>query len=237
MGRAFEYRRASKEKRWDKMSKLFPKLGKAISIAVKEGGSGDPDMNSKLRTAIMAAKAQNMPKDNIEAAIKRALGKDGIQITEVNYEIKAPHGALFFVECATDNTTRTVANLKSYVNKFGGQMLTNNSLEFMFSRKAHFEVAKEGLGNLEELELELIDYGLESMEIEDKIVHIYGDYTSFGSLANALEKINANVKKAALERIANNPVEFSEEQLVDIEKLLDRIEYDDDVQAVFTNIA
>ena len=237
MGRAFEYRRASKEKRWDKMSKLFPKLGKAISIAVKEGGSGDPDMNSKLRTAIMAAKAQNMPKDNIEAAIKRALGKDGIQITEVNYEIKAPHGALFFVECATDNTTRTVANLKSYVNKFGGQMLTNNSLEFMFSRKAHFEVAKEGLGNLEELELELIDYGLESMEIEDKIVHIYGDYTSFGSLANALEKINANVKKAALERIANNPVEFSEEQLVDIEKLLDRIEDDDDVQAVFTNIA
>lgn len=237
MGRAFEYRRASKEKRWDKMSKLFPKLGKAISIAVKEGGSGDPDMNSKLRTAIMAAKAQNMPKDNIEAAIKRALGKDGIQITEVNYEIKAPHGALFFVECATDNTTRTVANLKSYVNKFGGQMLTNNSLEFMFSRKAHFEVAKEGLGNLEELELELIDYGLESMEIEDGIVHIYGDYTSFGSLANALEKINANVKKAALERIANNPVEFSEEQLVDIEKLLDRIEDDDDVQAVFTNIA
>lgn len=237
MGRAFEYRRASKEKRWDKMSKLFPKLGKAISIAVKEGGSGDPDMNSKLRTAIMAAKAQNMPKDNIEAAIKRALGKDGIQITEVNYEIKAPHGALFFVECATDNTTRTVANLKSYVNKFGGQMLTNNSLEFMFSRKAHFEVAKEGLGNLEELELEFIDYGLESMEIEDEIVHIYGDYTSFGSLANALEKMNADVKKAALERIANNPVEFSEEQLVDIEKLLDRIEDDDDVQAVFTNIA
>ena len=237
MGRAFEYRRASKEKRWDKMSKLFPKLGKAISIAVKEGGSGDPDMNSKLRTAIMAAKAQNMPKDNIEAAIKRALGKDGIQITEVNYEIKAPHGALFFVECATDDTTRRVANLTSYVNKFGGQMLTNNSLEFMFSRKAHFEVAKEGLGNLEELELELIDYGLESMEIEDEIVHIYGDYTSFGSLANALEKINANVKKAALERIANNPVEFSEEQLVDIEKLLDRIEDDDDVQAVFTNIA
>ena len=237
MGRAFEYRRASKEKRWDKMSKLFPKLGKAISIAVKEGGSGDPDMNSKLRTAIMAAKAQNVPKDNIEAAIKRALGKDGIQITEVNYEIKAPHGALFFVECATDNTTRTVANLKSYVNKFGGQMLTNNSLEFMFSRKAHFEVAKEGLGNLEELELELIDYGLESMEIEDEIVHIYGDYTSFGSLANALEKMNADVKKAALERIANNPVEFSEEQLVDIEKLLDRIEDDDDVQAVFTNIA
>ncbi len=237
MGRAFEYRRASKEKRWDKMSKLFPKLGKAISIAVKEGGSEDPDMNSKLRSAILAAKAQNMPKDNIEAAIKRALGKDGIQITEVNYEIKAPYGALFFVECATDNPTRTVANLKSYVNKFGGTMLTNNSLEFMFSRKAHFEVAKTNIKDLEELELTLIDVGLDSMEIEEEIVHIYGDYTSFGTLANALQSLQIEVKKAALERIANTPVEFSEEQLVDIEKLLDKIEDDDDVQAVFTNIA
>ncbi|MDD6055015.1 MAG: YebC/PmpR family DNA-binding transcriptional regulator [Helicobacteraceae bacterium] len=237
MGRAFEYRRASKEKRWDKMSKLFPKLGKAISIAVKEGGSGDPDMNAKLRSAIMAAKAQNMPKDNIEAAIKRALGKDGIQITEVNYEVKAPHGALFFIECATDNTTRTVANLKSYVNKLGGQMLTNNSLEFMFSRKAHFEVAKSGIADIDELELTLIDAGLESLEIDDEIIHVYGDYTAFGTLGNALEELKLEVKKAALERIATNPVEFSEEQLVDIEKLLDRIEDDDDVQAVFTNIA
>ena len=237
MGRAFEYRRASKEKRWDKMSKLFPKLGKAISIAVKEGGSGDPDMNSKLRTAILAAKAQNMPKDNIEAAIKRALGKDGVQITEINYEIKAPHGALFFVECATDNSTRTVANLKSYANKLGGQMLQNNSLEFMFSRKAHFEITKENMGDLEELELNLIDAGLDSMEVEDGIIHIYGDYTSFGTLMNALEQISANIQKAALERIPTNPVEFSDEELVDIEKLLDRIEDDDDVQAVFTNIA
>lgn len=237
MGRAFEYRRASKEKRWDKMSKLFPKLGKAISIAVKEGGSGDPDMNSKLRSAILAAKAQNMPKDNIEAAIKRALGKDGITITEVNYEIKAPHGALFFVECATDNSTRTVANLKSYVNKFGGQMLTNNSLEFMFSRKAHFEISKENTNDIEELELELIDFGLETLEVDGDIIHIYGDYTSFGTLATALEEKGLDVKKAALERIANNPVEFSEEQLVDIEKLLDKIEEDDDVQVVFTNIA
>ncbi|MCH5322716.1 MAG: YebC/PmpR family DNA-binding transcriptional regulator [Helicobacter sp.] len=237
MGRAFEYRRASKEKRWDKMSKLFPKLGKAISIAVKEGGSGDPDMNAKLRTAILAAKAQNMPKDNIEAAIKRALGKDGVQITEVNYEIKAPHGALFFVECATDNTTRTVANLKSYANKLGGQMLQNNSLEFMFSRKAHFAITKESAGDLEDLELNLIDAGLDSLEIEEEIVHIYGDYTSFGNLANALEERGVEVKTAALERIPTNPVEFSEEELLDIEKLLDRIEEDDDVQAVWTNIA
>lgn len=239
MGRAFEYRRASKEKRWDKMSKLFPKLGKAISIAVKEGGSGDPEANSKLRTAILAAKAQNMPKDNIEAAIKRALGKDGAQIVEVNYEIKAPHGALFFVECATDNSTRTVANLKSYVNKIGGQMLQNGSLEFMFSRKAHFELSKQGLSNLEELELELIDAGLEELEEDEggETIHIWGDYVNFGSLANALEKNHLEVKKAALERVANTPVEFSEEQLVDIEKLLDRIEEDDDVQAVWTNIA
>ena len=237
MGRAFEYRRASKEKRWDKMSKLFPKLGKAISIAVKEGGSGDPDMNSKLRSAILAAKAQNMPKDNIEAAIKRALGKDGIQITEVNYEIKAPHGALLFVECATDNPTRTVANLKSNVNKIVCTILTNNSLEFMFSRKAHFEVAKADIKDLEELELNLIDAGLDSMNIEEEIVHIYGDYTSFGTLANALESLQIEIKKAALERIANTPVEFNEEQLIDIEKLLDKIEDDDDVQVVFTNIA
>lgn len=239
MGRAFEYRRASKEARWDKMSKLFPKLGKAITIAVKEGGSADPDMNAKLRSAILAAKAQNMPKDNIDAAIKRASGKDGAQIVEVNFEIKAPHGALFFVECATDNNMRTVANLKSYVNKIGGQMLENNSLGFMFKRMAHFEISLASAGDLEVLELELIDSGLESLEADNEagVVHIWGDYTAFGELGGAIESKKLEVKKAALERVANTPVEFSEEQLVDIERLLDRIEEDDDVQAVFTNIA
>ncbi|NLU34284.1 MAG: YebC/PmpR family DNA-binding transcriptional regulator [Wolinella succinogenes] len=237
MGRAFEYRRAAKEKRWDKMSKLFPKLGKLITIAAKEGGA-DPEMNAKLRTAITNAKAQNMPKDNIDAAIKRALGKDGVVITEVNYEAKGPHGVLLFIECATDNPTRTVANVKSYINKIGGQLLQNGSLEFMFSRKAVFEFPKSHLHmDREELELALIDAGLEELDEQGETLYVYGDYTQFGSLSSTLEELKIDVTKASLQRIANTPVEFSEEQLADIEKLIDRIEDDDDVQAVFTNIA
>ncbi len=235
MGRAFEYRRAAKEKRWDKMSKVFPKLAKSITVAAKEGGE-DPDMNPKLRSAILAAKAENMPKDNIDAAIKRASGKDGVDIKEVNYEGKAPHGALIFVECATDNATRTVANVKAHFGKCGGQMLQNGSLEFMFSRKAVFEFEKGEL-ELEELELELIDAGLEELECEGEKVFIYGDYTSFGSLNKALEDLKIELTKSSLQRIPTNPVEFSEEQMVDIEKLIDRLEDDDDVQFVYTNIA
>lgn len=237
MGRAFEYRRAAKEKRWDKMSKLFPKLGKIITIAAKEGGS-DPEMNAKLRTAIANAKAQNMPKDNIDAAIKRASGKDGVVITEVNYEAKGPHGVLLFIECATDNPTRTVANIKSYINKIGGQLLQNGSLEFMFSHKAVFEIPRTNIKiELEELELSLIDAGLEELDESGDSVYVYGDYTQFGSLNSTLESLNIEVAKANLQRIANTPIEFNEEQLIDIEKLLDKIEDDDDVQAVFTNIA
>ena len=138
MGRAFEYRRAAKEKRWDKMSKLFPKLGKAITMAAKEGGD-DPAMNAKLRTAIQNAKAQNMPKDNIEAAVKRATQKDLASFSEIIYEGKGPHGVLVYVECATDNPTRTVANVKSYFNKVGGSIVPNGQLEFMFGRKSVFE--------------------------------------------------------------------------------------------------
>ena len=179
MGRAFEYRRAAKAKRWDKMSKVFPKRAKTITIAAKEGG-GDPDMNPKLRTAILAAKAENMPKDNIDAAITRALGKDGDDIKEVTYEGKAAHGALIFIECATDNPTRTVANLKSYFNKNNGQMLQNGAIEFMFSRKAVFEVAVPE-SDIEEIELELIDAGLEEIEKVDESLFIFGDYTSFGA--------------------------------------------------------
>jgi len=137
MGRAFEYRRAAKEKRWDKMSRLFPKLGKAITMAAKEGGD-DPAMNAKLRTAVQNAKAQNMPKDNIEAAIKRASQKDLASFNEINYEGKGPHGVLIFIECATDNSTRTVANVKSYFNKSGGTVVPNGQLEFMFDRKSVF---------------------------------------------------------------------------------------------------
>ena len=236
MGRAFEYRRAAKEKRWDKMSKVFPKLGKAITMAAKEGGS-DPAMNSKLRTAIQNAKSENMPKDNIDAAIKRATQKDLASFTEVNYEGKGPHGVLVYVECATDNTTRTVANVKMYFNKAGGGVVPNGSLEFMFDRKSVFEIEKkEGL-DIEELELELIDAGLESIEEDEETIFVYGDYTAFGTLATAIETLNLEVKKSNLQRIPTSPVEFTEEQLVDIEKMLDRIEDDDDIQQVFTNIA
>ncbi len=236
MGRAFEYRRASKEKRWDKMSKLFPKLGKAITMAAKEGG-GDPDMNGKLRTAIQNAKAQNMPKDNIDNAIKRATQKDMANFSEINYEGKGPHGVLIFVECATDNPTRTVANVKSYFNKSGGQVVPNGQLEFMFNRKSVFEIVKSDAIDAEELELELIDAGCEEIEVTEEHVIVYGDFTSFGTLAKALEDLNIEVQKSSLQRIPTSPVEFSEEELVSIEKLLDKIEDDDDIQQVFTNIA
>ena len=236
MGRAFEYRRAAKEKRWDKMSKLFPKLGKAITMAAKEGGS-DPDMNATLRTAIKNAKVQNMPKDNIEAAIKRATSKDAEAYSEMNYEGKGPHGVLVFVECATDNPTRTVANVKSYFNKAGGSVVANGSLEFMFNRKSVFEFDALDEVDLEELELELIDAGLEEIEESEGKIYVYGEYTAFGSLSAGLEAMNIDVTKSNLQRIPTSPVEFTEEQLIDIEKMLDKIEDDDDIQQVFTNIA
>lgn len=236
MGRAFEYRRAAKEKRWDKMSKIFPRLGKTITIAAKAGGP-EPDTNSALRTAILNAKAQNMPKANIDAAIKRAFGKDAESFDEINYEGKGPHGVLIFVETATDNNTRTVANVKSYFNKNGGQLSPTGSLEFMFSRKAVFEFEKPANLDIEELELELIDAGLEEIEEHEGEFFAYADFTSFGAMSSAFEKLGINVTKANLKRYPNTPVEFTEEQMVDIEKLIDKLEDDDDVQAVYTNIA
>lgn len=236
MGRAFEYRRAAKEKRWDKMSKVFPKLGKAITMAAKEGGV-DPAMNSKLRTAIQNAKAENMPKDNIDSAIKRATQKDVESFTEVNYEGKGPHGVLVYVECATDNPTRTVANVKSYFNKSGGSVVPNGSMEYMFARKSVFEMVPNDNIDVESLELELIDAGCEEIEIEEGQITIYGDYTSFGTLAKGIEDMSLEVQKSSLKRIPTNPVTFTEQQLVDIEKLLDKIEDDDDILQVFTNIA
>jgi YebC/PmpR family DNA-binding regulatory protein len=235
MGRAFEYRRASKEARWDKMSRIFPKLGKNITIAAKEGGS-DPDTNAKLRTAIQNAKAQNMPKDNIEAAIKRATAKDAESFTEINYEGKGPHGSLIFVECATNNNTRTVANIKVYFNKNGGMVVPSGSLEFMFKRKAVFEFEKTPQMNPEDLELELIDAGLEELEVTEDKIFAYADYTNFGTLSKAFEEKKIPIIKANLQRIPTNPVEFTEEQMTDIEKLIDKLEEDDDVQAVYTNV-
>jgi len=236
MGRAFEYRKASKLKRWGAMSKLFPKLGKVITMAAKDGG-GDPDMNPKLRTAILNAKSENMPKDNIEAAIKRATEKNTADMSEVSFEGKAPHGVLLFIECATDNNTRTVANVKSILSKNGGEMLTNGSLEFMFDRKALFEFdLKDGM-DIEELELELIDAGLQEIESEGNEVLVTADYTSFGTLNKALEDLDIEIKKATLERISNSPLSITDEQHKDIDKILQRLDDDDDVQKVFSNLA
>lgn len=243
MGRAFEYRKAAKMKRWGMMSRVFPKLAKAITMAAKDGGP-DPDMNSSLRTAIQNAKAQNMPKDNIDKAIKRATSKDVEAYMEINYEGKGPHGVLVFVECATDNQNRTVANVKSYFNKADGALVPNGSLEYMFNRKAVFEFDKTDDMDLEELELELIDAGLEEIEEvnigeeeEELRVFVYGDYTQFGSLQAAIEGLNIEIKNAALKRYPTTPVEYSEEQLEEIEKMLDKLEEDDDVQAVYTNLS
>lgn len=236
MGRAFEYRRAAKEKRWDKMSRLFPRLGKAITLAAKEGGP-DPETNSKLRTAIQNAKAQNMPKDNIENAVKRANQKDMANFSEILYEGKAPHGVLVYVECATDNPTRTVANVKSYFNKVGGSIVPNGQLEFMFNRKSVFQIVKTDAIDVESLELDLIDAGLDEIEVTEEHIVVYGDYTSFGTLQAALDDLGIEVEKASLNRIPTTPIELTEEQLQDIDKLLDRIDEDDDVQQVFTNIA
>ena len=234
MGRAFEYRRAAKEARWDKMSKVFPKLAKAITVAAKEGGT-EPDMNPKLRAAIAAAKAQNMPKDNIDAAIKRASGKDSADIKTIFYDGKGAHGVQIIVECATDNPTRTVANVKAIFSKNGGEILPSGSLNFMFARKSVFELdmpAKE----LDEIELELIDFGLTEIEEDDGALYIYGDYASFGTLSEGIEKLGLEAKKASLQYIANSPVSLNEEQMSEVEKLLDKLEDDDDVQAVYTNI-
>jgi len=244
MGRAFEYRKAAKMKRWGTMSRIFPKLGKIITMAAKDGGM-DPDMNPKLRTAILNAKAQNMPKDNIDAAIKRAAAKDSADIKELTYDVKASHGVQMIVECATDNNTRTVANVKAILARNSAEMLTSGSLNFMFTRKCIFVFNKTENIDLEELELELIDFGLEEIE-EDmqpqeneddiSIVRIYGDFKSFGELSKALEDMKIEVKKASLEYIANTPIELSEEHIRELDTLIDKLEEDEDVQTVFTNI-
>ena len=235
MGRAFEYRRATKEKRWDKMSKLFPKISKAITLAAKEGGT-DPEMNFKLRATIQNAKAENMPKDNIDSAIRRANNKKIKDFVELTFEGKGPHGVLVIVETATDNVIRTTANIKSYFNKSDGNLVSPGSLEFMFARKSVFHIEKIEQ-DINELELFLIDYGLEEIELNESEIIIYGDYTSYGTINIGLNKLNINPSKSFLKRIPKNPMEFTEDQLIDIEKMLDKLEDDDDVQFVFTNIS
>ncbi|MEZ7957491.1 MAG: YebC/PmpR family DNA-binding transcriptional regulator [Rubritalea sp.] len=236
MGRAFEIRRGAKEKRWDKMSKLFPKLATSITMAAKEGGD-DPESNAKLRAAIATAKNENMPKDNIIKAIERATAKDSENFAEINYEGKGPHGVLLWVACATDNNTRTFSNIRTIFNKSGGGLLNSGGLEFMFTRKAVVAFKKTAGLDLDEVELALIDHGLEELDSDGDEVIAYGEFTSFGKLSKACEDLELEVTTARLERIPNSSAEFTEAQLEEIEEMIDKLDDDADVQSVFTNIA
>ncbi|MES2658710.1 MAG: YebC/PmpR family DNA-binding transcriptional regulator [Verrucomicrobiota bacterium] len=236
MGRHFECRRRAKESRWATMSKVFPKLAKSITMAAKNGGP-DPESNAPLRVAINNAKAQNLSKENIENAIKRAAGKDAADISEITYEGKGPHGSLFIVECATDNSNRSVGNLKIIFNKNGGQLVNSGQLDFMFNRKSVIEFPVPEGRDLEELELELIDAGLEELSVDDGIVTIIGEYAAFAKLTQAVEAQGIVPTKSSLQRLPTQPIELTEEQMEEVEAILDKIEDDDDVQAVFTNLA
>lgn len=218
------------------MSKVFPKLAKSITLAAKDGGP-DPETNARLRVAIANAKAKNLSKDNIEAAIKRASGKDGAAITEISYEGKGPHGSLFYIECATDNSNRSVTNLKTIFNKNGGQLVQSGALDFMFARKSVIEFPVPENQDLDELELELIDHGLEELSIDEGVVSVIGDYTAFSQLSQAIEQLQIEATKSGLQRLPTQPIELTEAQMEEVERILDLIEDDDDVQSVFTNLA
>lgn len=221
--------------RYDKMAKAFTRIGKDIAIAVKAGGP-EPEYNPRLRQAIANAKGVNMPKDRVEAAIKRAVSKDTGNYEEVVYEGYGPYGVAILVETATDNPTRTVANVRMYFNRGGGQLGNSGSLSFIFERKGVFRIEKANLPNYEEMELELIDHGLESLETDDEMVIIYSAFADFGKMQKALEERNIPVKQSALERIPNSFSELTEEQTDEILELVEKIEEDEDVQAVYHNL-
>jgi YebC/PmpR family DNA-binding regulatory protein len=235
MGRIFEVRKATMFARWDRMAKQFTRIGKEIAIAVKQSGP-DPDNNPALRRCIANAKGVNMPKDRVEAAIKRAMGKDKTDYEEVVYEGYAPHGVAVMVETATDNPTRTVANVRMHFNKEGGSLGNSGSVGFMFNRTGVFKIKNEGQ-NLEELELELIDAGLEEIgeDSEGNIV-LHTPFTEFGNMSKALEERNIIPISAELQRIPATTVELNEEQAKEVLTLIDRLEQDDDVQQVFHNL-
>lgn len=235
MGRAFEYRKARKFARWNAMSKTFTKIGKEIAMAVKSGGT-DPNSNGRLRAAIQNGRAANMPKANIESAIKKASDKDTASYDEVIYEGYGPNGVAILIETATDNTTRTVANMRSIFNKVGGTLGTTGSLDFVFERKANFTIKNNGL-NVEELELELIDFGLEEIEADDEEILIVTKFIDFGSMQKALESKNFEILSAEKVRSPLSTTEVTPEQREQIEKLVEKFEDDDDVQQVFTNMA
>ncbi|MBS9464319.1 YebC/PmpR family DNA-binding transcriptional regulator [Flagellimonas sp. HMM57] len=231
MGRAFEFRKARKMKRWAAMSKAFTRIGKDIVMAVKEGGP-DPDANSRLRAVIQNAKSVNMPKDNIERAIKRASDKNQGDYKEVLFEGYAPHGIAILIETATDNNTRTVANIRSYFNKCNGSLGTSGSVEFMFDHTCNFRIAGEDI-DPEELELEMIDFGAEEVFVDEDGILIYAPFESFGDIQKELESREIEILSSGFERIPQVTKELSEEQIADVEKLLEKIEEDDDVQNVY----
>ncbi|WP_308585892.1 YebC/PmpR family DNA-binding transcriptional regulator [uncultured Porphyromonas sp.] len=235
MGRAFEYRKARKMKRWGNMARIFTKLGKEITIAAKEGGP-DVETNPRLRILVQTAKKENMPKENVERAIKKATSKDYTDYKEMNYEGYGPYGIAIFVETATDNTTRTVANVRSYFNKHGGSLGTSGSLEFLFQHKCVFHIVKKDDMDLESLELELIDYGVDELEEDENEIILYGDFSENSNIQKYLEDAGYEIASAEFVRIPNDTKEVTAEQREQIEKLIERIEEDEDVQNVFHNM-
>lgn len=235
MGRAFEYRKERKMKRWGNMSRVFTKIGKEITMATKAGGP-DPSTNPRLRVLIQQAKKENMPKDNVERAIKKATDRDASDYKEVVYEGYGPHGVAIVVETATDNTTRTVANVRSYFNKYGGSLGTSGSLEFLFDHKCVFKVSeKEGV-SLEDLELDLIDYGVDEVVADEDTIYLYGEFKSYSEIQSYLEENDFEIHSAEFERIPHDTKVLEDDQKAQIEKLLEKFEEDDDVQNVFHNM-
>jgi YebC/PmpR family DNA-binding regulatory protein len=236
MGRAFEYRKAKKMARWGKMAVTFTRIGKEISMAVKSGGP-NPDTNTRLRLAIQNAKVANMPKDNVDRAIKKASSKEDKDFDEILYEGFGPHGVAFLVETATDNTNRTVANVRSHFNKCGGALGNSGSVEFLFDHKAFFTIDISGR-DIEEVELELIDAGLEEIGNEEGESYVQVGFTDFGKMQQTLDSLNIPILSSEKERIPMTYKEdLSEDQRADIEKLIERLEEDEDVQAVFHNMS
>ncbi len=235
MGRAFEYRKASKMARWDRMAKAFTRVGREIAIAVKAGGPL-PETNPSLRRAIQNAKGVNMPKDRVEAAIKKASSKDSEAYDEVAYEGYGPYGIAIVVETATNNTTRTVANLRNIFTKNDGTLGNSGSVSFMFERKGVFKFPLNGR-DPEELEFQLIDIGLDSIEIENDIVTAYSKFEDFGTFSKGLDELGIEATSQELHRIPNATKELNEEQTDEILELIDKLEQDDDVQSVYHTLA
>lgn len=234
MGRAFEYRKATKMARWANMAKTFTKIGREITLAAREGG-GDPQYNPRLRIAIQNAKAANMPKANVENAIKKATDPDLSNYEERTFEGYAPHGIAMMIETATDNNNRTVANVRHVFNKYGGNMGNSGSVEFMFERKGVFKIDAEGRDQ-EELELELIDHGLEEVKRDEEELLLYTDFENYGTLQSALDEMDIEIKEAKLERIPTHYKKLSDEEVEEVIKFIEKMEDDDDVMNVYHNM-